>query len=129
MGKPIPPEKADAAKAMEKAEKARLQRIMGGNIQRLREERGLSREKLAELVERDTSTITRIENGSTMMGALLIMRMSQVLGVSVDVLFAAGENNLRLKNIQALLSRQPDQDVARIERMVRAYFQAQNSDV
>ena len=119
----------DEPERAKKAEKAELQRIMGGNVRRLREVRGLSRERLAEMVERDTSTINRIENGTTMMGAPLIARMARVLGVSVDTLFSAGSDDLRLKNIQALLVQQPDQDVSRIERMIRAYFQTQDPDV
>ena len=119
----------DEPERAKKAEKAELQRIMGGNVRRLREARGLSRERLAEMVERGTSTINRIENGTTMMGAPLIARMARVLGVSVDTLFSAGSDDLRLKNIQALLVQQPDQDVSRIERMIRAYFQTQDPDV
>ena len=119
----------DEPERAKKAEKAELQRIMGGNVRRLREARGLSRERLAEMVERDTSTINRIENGTTMMGAPLIARMARVLGVSVDTLFSAGSDDLRLKNIQTLLAQQPDQDVSRIERMIRAYFQTQDPDV
>lgn len=118
----------DEPERAKKAEKAELQRIMGGNVRRLREVRGLSRERLAEMVERD-STINRIENGTTMMGAPLIARMARVLGVSVDTLFSADPDDLRLKNIQALLVQQPDQDVSRIERMIRAYFQTQDPDV
>ena len=117
----------DEPERAKKAEKAELQRIMGGNVRRLREARGLSRERLAEMV--DTSTINRIENGTTMMGAPLIARMARVLGVSVDTLFSADPDDLRLKNIQALLVQQPDQDVSRIERMIRAYFQTQDPDV
>ena len=119
----------DEPERAKKAEKAELQRIMGGNVRRLREARGLSRERLAEMVERDTSTINRIENGTTMMGAPLIARMARVLGVSVDTLFSADPDDLRLKNIQAPLVQQPDQDVSRIERMIRAYFQTQDPDV
>ena len=70
----------DEPERAKKAEKVELQRIMGGNVRRLREVRGLSRERLAEMVERDTSTINRIENGTTMMGAPLIARMARVLG-------------------------------------------------
>ena len=70
----------DEPERAKKEEKAELQRIMGGNVRRLREARGLSRERLAEMVERDTSTINRIENGTTMMGAPLIARMARVLG-------------------------------------------------
>jgi len=56
--------------------------IFGKNVNRLRQTRGLTQEKLAELVEVDRRHIQRIENGSANAGIEVICRMRIALAAS-----------------------------------------------
>lgn len=40
-----------------------IKKLLGKKIQKIRKTRGITQEKLAELVELDTSSISHIENG------------------------------------------------------------------
>ena len=52
-----------------------------------------------------------------------------MLGTNMDTLLDTGGVAPRLKNTQALPARQPEQDVRRTERMIRAYLQTKDFDV
>lgn len=56
------------------------------NLAFLRTEKGLSQERLAELLNVSRQTISRWESGETLPSADNLMRLSRVLGVSVDYL-------------------------------------------
>ncbi|MBQ9250122.1 MAG: response regulator [Oscillospiraceae bacterium] len=61
----------------------------GEALRRLRLEKGLSQQRLSELLFVDRSTVVRWETGSRLPDALLIARIAQALGVDVSVLLGA----------------------------------------
>ena len=56
------------------------------NLAFLRTEKGLSQEKLAEMLDVSRQTISRWESGETLPSTDNLIRLSQTLGVSVDYL-------------------------------------------
>jgi DNA-binding XRE family transcriptional regulator len=62
-------------------------RLDGHAIERIRADRGLSREKLARLADCSTRTIVRIEREGADPGASIVARVALALGVSIDDVF------------------------------------------
>ena len=65
----------------------------GEALRRLRLEKGLSQQRLSELLFVDRSTVVRWETGSRLPDALLIARIAQALGVDVSILLGAAVEN------------------------------------
>jgi transcriptional regulator with XRE-family HTH domain len=63
--------------------KKEFDKLMGGNLKRLREERGLSQEQLAELIESDRRYISAMENGRGIGGSIM-QRLCRVFDVSEE---------------------------------------------
>lgn len=63
--------------------------LFAETLKKLRTERGLSQQKLAEQMYVTRSTVARWENGSRLPDAVMISRLSQYLGVGVDTLLSA----------------------------------------
>lgn len=68
---------------MTKRIKKDIDRLMGRNLKRMREERGWSQEKLAEMVDTDRRYISAIENGRGV-GKNLLDRLCGVFGVDEE---------------------------------------------
>ncbi|MCW2582728.1 MAG: hypothetical protein JWQ53_1518 [Klenkia sp.] len=62
---------------------------IGDAVRRLRQERGLSLRRLAELLEVSPGTLSAIENGHTGVSAVRVSRIAELLGVPVERVFAA----------------------------------------
>jgi DNA-binding XRE family transcriptional regulator len=62
-------------------------RLDGTLVKRYRDERGLSREKLARLADCSTRTIVRIEMEGADVRAGIVARIALALGVPVDAIF------------------------------------------
>jgi transcriptional regulator with XRE-family HTH domain len=60
-----------------------LDRLMGQNLKRMREERGWSQEKLAEMIDTDRRYISAVENGRGI-GKSLLDRLCRVFDVTED---------------------------------------------
>jgi transcriptional regulator with XRE-family HTH domain len=60
-----------------------LDRLMGQNLKRMREERGWSQEQLAEMIDTDGRYISAVENGRGI-GKSLLDRLCGVFGVEED---------------------------------------------
>lgn len=56
-------------------------KIIGGNLRRLRRERGLTQEALAAEVDLDVRQIGRIERGQSYPSVGLLVQLSELLGV------------------------------------------------
>ena len=69
-----------------------IDKLMGQNLKRMREMRGWSQEKLAELIDTDRRYISAVENGRGI-GKSLLDRLCKVLEVTEEafVLQACGE--------------------------------------
>lgn len=101
-------------------EKKKLMRLIGNNVRRCRNERGLTQEALSHLVDVDTSTITRIEGGTRMMSIPNLCSMAAALQVSFDALLCDKDTNPVMANIQAKLTGQTPESLARLERIIQA---------
>lgn len=60
---------------------------VAAQVKQARTGRGLSQERLAEMVDADRSMIARIEGGSRMPSLDLASRLADVLGLSLDEMF------------------------------------------
>lgn len=56
--------------------------MVGGNVRRLRQERGLTQERLAHDAELDLTYVGGIERGRRNPSLLVLVRIANVLGVS-----------------------------------------------
>ena len=74
--------------------KKELDKQMGRNLKRLREERGLSQEQLAELIESDRRYISAMENGRGI-GASILQRLCRVLAVTDEAFASASVQEQR----------------------------------
>lgn len=74
-------------RAMERTISIQL-RVFGGNVRRLRNERGLTQEKLAELAELNIRTVQKIEAGQTNILITTAARIQRVLACDWDRLMA-----------------------------------------
>lgn len=59
---------------------------IGRRVQWHRKNNGYTQEKLAEIVDVSTPTISRLENGEQMVGVLKLMQIAEALGVTADAL-------------------------------------------
>ena len=66
---------------------------LGEKIWRLREEKGLSQESLAEKLEVSRQTVSNWENDKATPDAYKLKQLCEVLGVSADVLLETGERD------------------------------------
>lgn len=98
-----------------------LKEIIGDNIRTLRSECGLTQEELAELVGRDPSAIAHIERYDRLVGVELLMKFADVFMVSVDSLVHPRGSVPHLTSIISMLSNQPDENLARLEPIIRAW--------
>jgi transcriptional regulator with XRE-family HTH domain len=64
----------------------RLLAAFGRNVRKLREEQGLSQEKLATKASVDRAYLSGIESGARNPGVLTVAKLAKALGVSASVL-------------------------------------------
>lgn len=70
-----------------------MNKKLGLNIRRIRQKRGLTQYKLAEMVKVDVSTINKIEKCKANPSLSLLYRLADVLGVSVTILLQDDEES------------------------------------
>lgn len=61
-------------------------KLIGNNVRKLRNERGMSQQDLADYCNIAKSTIQRIENGTMNPTILMLQSISKVLGIDVESL-------------------------------------------
>jgi transcriptional regulator with XRE-family HTH domain len=71
---------------------------VGFRIRELREERGLSQEKLAERADLHRAYIGQIERGEKNIGLINLEKIANALGVDIRELFANGNSGRRHKS-------------------------------
>lgn len=96
-----------------------LQMVIGANIAKYREEKGLTQAKLAELIGVTPVFVSRVERGQKMMKVMTLYTTAKVLQVSCDALLSENREGVPLENIKQLLVGQSDEYVAGIERLIR----------
>lgn len=100
-------------------DKETLQMIIGSNIARYREQKGLTQAELAELVNITPVFISRVERGQKMMKVSTLYETAKALQVSCDSLLSQSQERASLENIKQLLSGQSEKYIAGIERLIR----------
>lgn len=73
--------------------------MFADTLRKLRKEKGLSQIQLANQMFVDKSTIARWENGRRLPDAVMIMRLSRILGVDVGTLLSATAGTSKSLNI------------------------------
>lgn len=104
-------------------EKKKLMGLIGNNVRRCRIERGLTQEELSNLVDVDTSTITRIEGGTRMMSIYHLCSMAEALQVSCDAILRPEDHSSAIANIRAKLAGQTPESLAHIERVMQTLIE------
>lgn len=99
-----------------------LQKVIGSNVRRLRRGNGLTQAELAEMVDRDASTITNIESGKRLIGVELLSRLAAIFSVSADTLLLPEGETSSLESIKSILSDQSEEALAHLEPIIRAWL-------
>lgn len=79
-------------------------KIIGKRIKEVRLENGLTQEKLAELSDLSASYISKIESGSKKASLKSLVKLGNILGVSIDNFLSDNKNNDFLDYTSKLLS-------------------------
>lgn len=99
-------------------------RLVGRRIRTLRKTRGLSQEKLAELVGTSPKYLSRIETGRENPTLDLFLRLAQGLKVDLYEIFQfehEGDTPRRLrKKLESLVAAAKEEDLARLTRVLEA---------
>ena len=78
-----------------------MSQFFSDTLRKLRTEKGLSQQELAEKMYVTRSTVVRWETGSRLPDAAMISRLSEVLGVDVNILLSASHSDERPNVIMA----------------------------
>ena len=101
----------------------------GKRIQKLRKLKGLTQAEMAELLNVEIVTISRIENGSRFPKKENIENLAKVLDVNIKDLFDfdyyKSKENL-IKNIEKMINISDIEDLEYIYRLLTFYFETKN---
>ncbi len=67
---------------------------LAANVRRLLKARGLTQTRLAEMIDKPQSLVSRITDGRNMPGGTTLARIAEALDVSIDRLLAAPPENI-----------------------------------
>lgn len=70
---------------------------IGGNVRRIRMEKGLTQEGLADKAELSLTAVQKLETGQSGLRLETLIRIALVLGVSLDILVGIGETDERYR--------------------------------
>ena len=73
--------------------------FFGDTLKKLRAEKGLSQNEIAKRMYVTKVTVSRWENGNRLPDAAMIYRLSEVLGVDINVLFSAAAQSDESPNV------------------------------
>ena len=99
-----------------------LTAVIGQNVRKYRNNKGITQAQLAEHAGVGTTFISKVERGQKMMKVQTLYLIAQKLEVSCDTLLTPegdGLNETEVQNIVALLSGRPQNLVQSVERIVR----------
>lgn len=94
---------------------------LGEKIWRLREEKGLSQEALAEKLEVSRQTVSNWENDRATPDAYKLKHLCEVLGISADGLLEMGECDCTLEEKKSELSQEDTNFVGRKKDKMRVW--------
>lgn len=102
--------------------------VLGRNVKRYRKQKGLSQEKLAEIIDVSVKHLSTIESGSAFLSADLLQCISDSLDVPVYLLFYEGPSTLcpsnedRRKQMEALIDMQLYKSAEFLKKMIAEFF-------
>lgn len=96
-----------------------LKEIIGANLRRIRSERKLTREQMAELVGVSTTFYANLETGNKMMSVTTLKKIADTLGISTDSVLYEDRPCDAADRIQKALSDQPPEVAAIAEKLVQ----------
>lgn len=99
-----------------------LMKIIGKNIRRFRRAKGLTQDQLAEKVNRQPTSISHIETGSTLMGIELLVAMADALTAGIEELVRPENSITHYKAITSLLYSQNEEALAKLEPFIRLWI-------
>lgn len=79
-----------------------VQKILGASLKEIREAKGLTQEKLGELIGMEAGTIYRIEAGKNFVKSDTLAKLCNVLNVHPSVLFTARPTIILKDNINSI---------------------------
>lgn len=96
---------------------------IGQRIRNIRKAKGLTQEKLAELVDISLTHMSHIETGSTKLSLPVFVKIAQALHVSADELLFGNMQTARtiaLHDIASLLEQCSDKDICILSDIIKA---------
>lgn len=113
-------------------DKNNLMILVGANIKREREKAGLTQEILAERINLDTKTLSKIERGKVGISLMTLCQICEVLCVSSSVILREPSNDTQIQGLtEQLASLTPAQfDLVSdtIKNMLRAFELGNNEN-
>lgn len=97
--------------------KRELQKVLGENLQKVRMERNMTREQLAEKAGISPTFLANLECGNKMMSVVTLTNLADALSVSVDSLLYGESFDTRLNNLVILLQNQTPDMIGYIEKL------------
>ncbi|MBQ3180522.1 MAG: helix-turn-helix transcriptional regulator [Firmicutes bacterium] len=97
-----------------------LNKIVGSNLRKYRNERGITQEALAEQVNISSSFYANIERGNKSMSLEVLCGLAAALGVSIDSLFHGEENKAAVNDIAALLADSSPETISLCAAIIRS---------
>ena len=104
-----------------------LNEKLGQRIQELRKSKGITQSKLAELINVEVVTLSRIENGSRFPKKENIQNIANALNVRIKDLFDFEHietDEYLFKSIQNMLKTASLEDLKYIYRLLKLYFES-----
>ena len=92
---------------------------LGLKIKELRQENGLTQDKLAEMVSCNTSHISNIENNHTKVSLNVLLAIANVLNTSIDYLLSEQYENLSLALDNEIMREISNCDIETKKRILR----------
>jgi len=103
-----------------------IRQILGKNIRRFRENKGMTQEELAEMVDVSGSYIGYLERGKQSPSLMLLEKISLVLGVTPAILLTSQDEikNLELEKLIMFLSDKTPRTIRFLYKVAVAYFKS-----
>ncbi|MBV6717250.1 helix-turn-helix domain-containing protein [Paenibacillus chitinolyticus] len=105
-----------------------IRRMLGREIKKVRNRRGLTQERLAELMQSSSSYVARLESGTINITVDTLHRIASILDVTIQELFSFEEYvseldlNDPLIKIIDLLKKQGPSETEKVYRMLHEFF-------
>ena len=99
-------------------DKKALMALIGENVRYYRIEKKYTQEQLANLINVNSSAITRIESGQRMMSLPILRAVAEALNVGTDALLFNKNKNVYIENIITILNGQNEASLAHIEKIL-----------